>query len=168
MWAVISNRDSVIEVIPKLMTADDTRYSIFSGLEDWYATRSGRIYDLTMTDDVVTYIADKMRSQGLPPYRIVREEVINKSSDDVTITTLSQGAVLNVFHVTAGDTVALPGVGLLFDGDRHKLESRYGAYEYDGCVVWQTVSLSSRTDGSEVGVRRFYLTEDRKFWQHPL
>lgn len=167
VWAVISNRDSVIEIVPKLMTAD-TCYSIFSGLEDWYVTRSGRIYDLPITDDVVTFITDRMRSQGLPPYRIVRDEIINKSSDDVTITTMSQGTTLNVFRVTAGDTVVLPDVGLLFDGDHYKLESSKGAYEYDGCVVWQTVSLSSRIGCSNEGVRRFYMTEDRKFWQYPL
>lgn len=160
---VISNRDSVIEVVPKLMT-EGSDYSIFSGLDYW-TKEDGREIELSVTDPTLEYISGKMRCQGFPPYHIVKEELVNKMSCDIVISTLSGGAVLNTFQIAAGDSVALPEVGLLFDGDQYMVEAHGEVRIRNGCVVKIADCASSRND-EHTGVRRFTLTEDT--WKYLL
>lgn len=160
---VISNRDSVIEVVPKLM-AEGPDYSIFSGLEDW-TKESYNVIELTVTDKTLEYVSDKMRSKGFPPYHIIKEDLINKMSCDIVISTLSAGAVLNTFRIAAGDSVALPEAGLLFDGDQYKVEAHGEMRVRNGCVVKVADCAASR-NGEHTGSRRFTLTEDT--WKYLL
>ena len=160
---VIANRDSVIEVVPKLMTEDATKYSIFSGLDDWSEnisdTHLDSDYKLSLTDDALAYISNKMRSQGVKPYHIVKDEFVNSSPDNIVVSALSGDSVVYSFSAAAGDTVALPQVGLLFDYDHYMVECDRGTYMVEGGFANSLVGHFSRIGESETGVRQLRLTD---------
>lgn len=93
-----------------------------------------------------------MRSQGIPPYHIVDEELVNKMSDDIVICALSAGAAFNAFRIAACGTAALPAVGLLFDGDQCKVAAHGEVRVCNGRFVKKPDSASFRNDGN-TGVR---------------
>lgn len=157
VWVVISTTESVIEVVPKLMT-DETSYNLFSGIDGY--KEDGAMYTLDLTDEVLAAVADKMRSQGVPPFSIVRDEVVNMSSEDVTVSIMKNGEVINTMTLSVGETVALPSVGQLFDGDQFEISASKGAAKKDGSIVEQPVETKSfRIDGGETGYRQFYITD---------
>lgn len=160
VWATISTRDSVIEVVPKLMI-DGTSYSMFLGIDGWELYNMGDGYILDLTDDVLASIADRMRSKGVPPFHIERDEIANKSSEDVTVSLLSGDAVLNKMSIAVGETVALPSVGHLFDCDKAEVGTSTGTLATDRSeFVHVLESKSYRVDGGTTGYRQFYVTDN--------
>lgn len=159
VWATISTRDSVIEIVPKLMTSE-APYTLFSGLDEWFDGSS----ELVLTDEAIAHISARMRKQGRPPYRIVRDELVNSTSSDLKISTLSGGSTTNTVNVAAGETVVLSNVGLLFKGDQYAIQLASGRKELSGCIVERISSKSYRLDDFISGYRQFRITNLELDW----
>lgn len=158
VWVVVSTRDSVIELIPNMMT-DETSYNLFSGIEGY--KQDGLMYILDLTDEVLASIADRMRSKGLPPFHIERDEIVNKSSENVTVSLLSGEAVVNKVSLAVGQTVVLPSVGQLFDYSKVEIGTSDGSLVTDdGDFVQVLDNKSYRIDGGTTGYRQFYVTDN--------
>lgn len=159
VWVTISARDSVVEVVPRLMT-DGTSYSMFVGIDGWRLNDFGPGYLLDITDEVLGGVAGRMRGKGVPPFRIVRDEIVNKLSEEVTVSFLSGGSVVSTRSIGAGDTAVFAGAGEVLGCE--EVEFRAGSWAFTagvGDVVGTLRSKSKRIDGGSTGYRQFYITE---------
>lgn len=164
--SIIVLKDCVIEMVPKMMT-DDVVYNVFSGLAEWvehWTTSSDLatdVYSLTLTDERVSFIANRMSSKGLPPYSIVREEIVNGTNNNITITPMAHGVSFDNIRVGAYDTVAVAKVGLLFDCDSFRIRWNSREVESDSIFAKAFPSRTYRYDDSGSGFRRYWLTDYR-------
>lgn len=160
--SVISLSDSAIEIVPRL-AARDSCYNLFSGLEDWYTTEEGDWYvafSVDITDEVLSSIASKMRSKGLPPYRTTKEVIVNRGQMDVKITTRRDGIELGTVVVAKGDSVTMPVDGMVMHSDEYTIEASGKSYtEKRGMALDNLESRPHRIGKSEDGYRKYVLTD---------
>ena len=160
--SVISLSDSAIEIVPRL-AARDSCYNLFSGLEDWYTTEEGDWYvafSVDITDEVLSSIASRMRSKGLPPYRTTKEVIVNRGQMDVKITTRRDGIELGTVVVAKGDSVTMPVDGMVMHSDEYTIEASGKSYtEKRGMALDNLEGRPHRIGKSEDGYRKYVLTD---------
>lgn len=159
--ASIDLQDSVIEVVPRLM-ATDSSYTLLSGLDPWVehkVTGSDEMpntYFLSLTDDALSFIANRMRSKGCAPYKITREMIENLTDYDVTITTIHNGNRY-VLKVAAGKMAGFPEVGMFFECDNYRISWDGNSLEMQSPFMKSFSGYSYRTSDSENGYRVYRL-----------
>ena len=160
---IISLPDSVIEIVPNLVS-DDSCYNAFSGLEEWYTSyeyNNNATYQLEVTDEVLRKVADRMRGKGLPPFRITKEVIANNSQYDAKISTKKDGKELISVFVAKNDSVVLPKNGAILQSDEYVIEIDGKSRSWDRYLYDDFESYSVRLGKSEVGYRKYVLTD---FW----
>lgn len=156
--ASICLQDSVIEIVPRLMS-DNVPYTMHSGLDQWMDHESTgddlipNVYTLTLTDEVLTAVAGRMRSNGRPPYKIAREEIVNYTSKEITITPTLGGTALAHISIAAGGTATLPETGLLFKCDKYSIAVADGTAETSKAFMSSFESHTFRDGDTDEGYR---------------
>lgn len=159
--ASIDLQDSVIEIVPRLI-ASDSSYSLLNGLDPWVEHKvtgndeTPNTYFLSLTDDALSFIANRMRSKGCAPYKIMREKIENLTDYDVSITTILHGNRVMV-KVAAGNMADLPEVGMFFECDNYRISWREDTLEMQSPFMESFGGYTYRASYSENGYRVYRL-----------